>query len=98
MNQSNRRSNHNNTSYRDKNCKLTKFLSSTAPTSNDSLRSPGLSGLVLYEKVIKSTVLWYYGGGGVLLIMDYKGEAPPEGGTFFRLEVYKWVGISHVKV
>ena len=49
---------------RDKNCKLTKFSSSTAPTSNDSLRSPGLSGLVLYEKVIKSTVLWYYGGGG----------------------------------
>ena len=26
------------------------------------------------------------------------GEAPPERGTFFRLQVYKWVGISQVKV
>ena len=33
------------------------------------------------------------GGGGVLY-----GEAPPERGTFFRLEVYKRVGIARVEV
>ena len=34
------------------------------------------------------------GGGGNGLY----GEAPPERGTFFRLQVYKRVGISQVKV
>ena len=36
------------------------------------------------------------GGGGLLPIMVYMGgggEAPPERGTLFRLEVYKRVGI-----
>ena len=33
----------------------------------------------------------------VLPIMDH-GEAPPERGTFFRLAVYKRVGISIVGV
>ena len=35
------------------------------------------------------------GGGGALPII---GEAPPERGSFLRLEVYKRVGISCVKV
>ena len=37
------------------------------------------------------------GGGGT----PYNGlyeEAPPERGTFFRLQVYEWVGISLVEV
>ena len=33
-------------------------------------------------------------GGG---ITPY-GEAPPERGNFFRLQVYEWVGISLVEV
>ena len=39
-------------------------------------------------------------GGGVLPIMDYtgRGEAPPERGPFFRLEVCERVGISRVEV
>ena len=36
-------------------------------------------------------------GGGALTITDY-GEAPPERGTLFRLEVYKRVATSRVKV
>ena len=37
------------------------------------------------------------GGGGTPYIGLY-GEAPPERGTFFRLQVYKRVGISQVEV
>ena len=36
--------------------------------------------------------------GGVLPIMAYTGGAPPERGTFFRLQVYKRVGISQAEV
>ena len=36
------------------------------------------------------------GGGGTLYDGLY-GEAPPERGTFFRLQVYEKVGISLVK-
>ena len=39
------------------------------------------------------------GGGGLLPllpIMDYTGRLRPKGFTFFRLAVYKWVGISRV--
>ena len=36
-------------------------------------------------------------GAGVLPIMAYR-EAPPERGTFFRLQVYKRVGISQDEV
>ena len=37
------------------------------------------------------------GGGGVLPIYNgLYGEAPPERGTFFSLQVYKRVGISQV--
>lgn len=38
---------------------LTKFSSLTAPTSNDSFRSPGLSGLVL-DKVNKMIITSFY--------------------------------------
>ena len=37
------------------------------------------------------------GGGGTPYNGLY-GEAPPERGTFFRLQVYERVGISHVEV
>ena len=37
------------------------------------------------------------GGRGTLYNGLY-GEAPPESGTFFRLQVYKRVGISRVEV
>ena len=36
------------------------------------------------------------GGGGGTLHNGLYGKAPPERGTFFRLEVYKRVGISRV--
>ena len=39
----------------------------------------------------------YFGGGG-LPIMAYYGEAPPERGTVFRLQVHERVRISLVKV
>ena len=38
------------------------------------------------------------GGGGATPYNDVYGEAPPERGTFFRLQVYKRVGISQVEV
>ena len=38
------------------------------------------------------------GGGGGTSYNGLYGEAPPERGTFFRLQVYKRVGISHVEV
>ena len=36
--------------------------------------------------------------GGGTPYNDLYGEAPPERGTFFRLQVYKRVGISQVEV
>ena len=36
--------------------------------------------------------------GEVLPITDYTGEAPPERGTFFSLEVCERVGISRIQV
>ena len=38
------------------------------------------------------------GGGGGTPYNGLYGEAPPERGTFFRLQVYKRVGISQVEV
>ena len=38
------------------------------------------------------------GGGGVTPYNGLYGEAPPERGTLFRLEVYKRVGISRAEV
>ena len=38
------------------------------------------------------------GGGGGTPYNGLYGEAPPEGGAFFRLQVYKRVGISRAKV
>ena len=37
-------------------------------------------------------------GGGLLSIMALYGEAPPERGTFFRLQVYERVEISLVEL
>ena len=38
------------------------------------------------------------GGGGVTPYNGLYGEAPPERGTFFRLQVFKRVGISQAEV
>ena len=38
------------------------------------------------------------GGGGLLSIMALYGEAPPERGTVFRLQVYERVEISLVEL
>ena len=38
------------------------------------------------------------GGGGVLPIMAYTGRLRPKGVPFFRLQVYKRVGISQVEI
>ena len=38
------------------------------------------------------------GGGGGTLFNGLYGEAPPEKGTFFTLQVYKRVEISRVEV
>ena len=38
------------------------------------------------------------GGGGDIPYNGLYGEAPPERGTFFRLEVCERVGISRVQV
>jgi len=38
------------------------------------------------------------GGGGGTPYNSLHGEAPPERGTFFRLQVYKTVGISQAEV
>ena len=40
----------------------------------------------------------YFGGGGGHPIMANYGEAPPERGTLFRLQVHERVRISLVKV
>ena len=41
---------------------------------------------------------WGNPGGGGTPYNDLYGEAPPERGTFFRLQVYERVGISQVEV
>ena len=41
---------------------------------------------------------WHNPGGGGTFYNGLHGEAPPERGTFFRLQVYKRVGISQVEV
>ena len=46
---------------------------------------------------VKTGCALYPGGGGTPYNGLY-GEAPPERGTFFRLEVYERVGISSVEV
>ena len=37
------------------------------------------------------------GGGGVTPYRGQNGKAPPEWGTFFRLQAYERVGISRVE-
>ncbi len=61
-----------------------------------------------YYSLIKATVFWFFSepvyqyvrgftpGGGVTPYNGLYGEAPPERGTFSRLQVYKRVGISRV--
>ena len=41
---------------------------------------------------------WFARGGGDTPYNGLYGEAPPERGTFFMLQVYKRVGISQVDV
>ena len=55
-----------------------------------------------YEKMesllIKTLNSQAGGGGGGTPYIGLYGEAPPERGTFFRLQVYKRVGVSQVEV
>ena len=53
--------------------------------------------LILEVAVLKITPTTPGGGGGTLYNGLYR-EAPPERGTFFRLEIYKKVGILGVEV
>ena len=48
------------------------------------------------EFLLNALLPW--GGGGGTPYNGLYGEAPPEKGTFFRLQVYKRVGISQVVV
>ena len=48
--------------------------------------------------VTNFVVAFYPGGGGVLPIMAYTGRLRPKVVPFFRLQVYKRVGISQVEV
>ena len=62
-------------------------------------------GLTVYRLLITmirigNYLLTLFNGGGGEGGTPYNGlygEAPPEGGTFFRLQVYERVGISLVK-
>ena len=51
----------------------------------------------VYFEVLHSVVRFGSGGGDTPYNGLY-GEAPPERGTFFRLQVYERVGISPVEV
>ena len=64
-------------------------------------------GLTVYRRLITMIRIGNYlltrfhGGGGEGEGTPYNGpygEAPPESGTFFRLQVYERVGISLVEV
>ena len=48
--------------------------------------------------VSQVTIAGFQSGGGSTPYSGLYGEAPPESGTFFRLQVYKRVGISQVEV
>ena len=59
----------------------------------------------IFEHLLSVTQLWLqrcscckFGGGGGTPYNGLYGEAPPERGTLFRLEVHKRVGISQVEV
>ena len=61
--------------------------------------------MVIHSLILRSTEVrarlksWGGGGGGGGTPYNgLYGEAPPERGTFFRLQVYERVGISHVEV
>ena len=53
--------------------------------------------VLLFSTEVGLGVLYPEGGGGTPYSGLY-GEAPPEWGTFFGLQVYKRVGISQVEV
>ena len=53
--------------------------------------------LVTKSFIIEASKVVVRGGGGTPY-NGLHGEAPPERGTFFRLQVYKRVGISQVEV
>ena len=48
--------------------------------------------------LLKSNLRLHPGGGGGTPYIGLYGEALPKRGTFFRLQVYKGVGISQVEV
>ena len=55
--------------------------------------------LVLQRALRNEVPKWDQGGGGGGTPYNgLYGEAPPERGTFFRLQVYKRVGISQAEV
>ena len=51
-----------------------------------------------YETIHKVKIDSRRGGGEGTPYNGLYGEAPPKSGTFFRLQVYKRVGISQVEV
>ena len=52
---------------------------------------------VKFQRKTQTIIAIARGGGGTPYNGLY-GKAPPERGTFFRLQVYKRVGISQVEV
>ena len=70
-----------------------RIIANLKPEVRDSVYC--ILGSMLYLKRTKATPT--PGGGGTPYNGLY-GEAPPERGTFFRLQVYKRVGISQVEV
>ena len=58
-----------------------------------------ISLIVCHNFILEFIARWGGGGGeGGTHYNGLDGEAPPERGTFFRLEVYKRVGISRLEV
>ena len=47
-----------------------------------------------YDNITVSSVVARLGGGGVLPYNVIYWEAPPQMGTFFRLQIYEWVRVS----
>ena len=58
--------------------------------------NPNISQKTCDQKSVESRTLER--GGAVIFFTALYGEAPPERGTFFRLQVYERVGISLVGV
>ena len=72
---------------------------SSSPSPSSSLKLPTIRWIVVVREnlSVNKRVCRKPGGGGTPY-NGLHGEAPPERGTFFRLQVYKRVGISQVEV